>query len=143
MNPAWREELFSQKPTFSGLNPLVLPITNAKMRRILDICYRTWLRWAEVAETIPQYKLAQIQMQKMAKEKRLRAPLIRPYQVWVLGKVGEVFGDLDQGTAKIEIVKSIVEANKSEYTESKFEAEQIRFTQPLIPIPNSKFQIPN
>lgn len=131
MNPAWKEELFGQKTTSSGLNPLVLPMTNAKMRRILDICYRTWERWAGVAETIPQYKLARIQMQKMAQEKRLRAPLIRPYQVWVLGKIGEVFGDLDQGTTKIEIARSIVQANKSEYTIKEFEAEQIRFTQPL------------
>ncbi|MFN6540389.1 MAG: hypothetical protein RM021_029125 [Nostoc sp. EkiNYC01] len=131
MNQAWREQLFSQKTTISGLNPLVLPITNAKMLRVLDICYRTWERWAEVAETIPQYKLSRIQMQKMATQKRLRAPLIRPYQVWVLGKIGEVFGDLDQGTSKIEIAKSIVEANKSEYTIKEFEAEQIRFTQSL------------
>ncbi|BBD70022.1 hypothetical protein NIES4072_72450 [Nostoc commune NIES-4072] len=131
MNQAWREQLFSQKTTNSGLNPLVLPITNAKMLRVLDICYRTWERWAEVAETIPQYKLSRIQMQKMAKEKKLRAPLIRPYQVWVLGKIGEVFGDLDQGTTKIEIAKSIVEANKSEYTIKEFETEQIRFTQSL------------
>jgi hypothetical protein len=131
MNQAWREQLFSQKTTNSGLNPLVLPITNAKMLRVLDICYRTWERWAEVAETIPQYKLSRIQMQKMAKEKKLRAPLIRPYQVWVLGRIGEVFGDLEQGTNKVEIAKSIVEANKSEYTIKEFEAEQIRFTQPL------------
>jgi hypothetical protein len=130
MNQAWREQLFSQKTTNSGLNPLVLPITNAKMLRVLDICYRTWERWAEVAETIPQYKLSRIQMQKMAKEKKLRAPLIRPYQVWVLGRIGEVFGDLEQGTNKVEIAKSIVEANKSEYTIKEFEAEQIRFTQP-------------
>jgi hypothetical protein len=131
MNQAWREQLFSRKTTNSGLNPLVLPMTNAKMLRVLDICYRTWERWTEVAETIPQYKLSRIQMQKMAKEKRLRAPLIRPYQVWVLGRIGEVFGDLDQGTNKVEIAKSIVEANKSEYTIKEFEAEQIRFTQPL------------
>ncbi|MBW4457110.1 MAG: hypothetical protein KME55_33085 [Nostoc indistinguendum CM1-VF10] len=131
MNQAWREQLFSRKTTNSGLNPLVLPMTNAKMLRVLDICYRTWERWTEVAETIPQYKLSRIQMQKMAQEKRLRAPLIRPYQVWVLGRIGEVFGDLEQGTNKVEIAKSIVEANKSEYTIKEFEAEQIRFTQPL------------
>lgn len=131
MNQAWREQLFSRKTTNSGLNPLVLPMTNAKMLRVLDICYRTWERWTEVAETIPQYKLSRIQMQKMVQEKRLRAPLIRPYQVWVLGRIGEVFGDLDQGTNKVEIAKSIVEANKSEYTIKEFEAEQIRFTQPL------------
>ncbi|MHC5762359.1 MULTISPECIES: hypothetical protein [unclassified Nostoc] len=130
MNQAWREQLFSRKTTNSGLNPLVLPMTNAKMLRVLDICYRTWERWTEVAETIPQYKLSRIQMQKMAQEKRLRAPLIRPYQVWVLGRIGEVFGDLDQGTNKVEIARSIVEANKSEYTVKEFEAEQIRFTQP-------------
>lgn len=128
MNQAWREQLFSRKTTNSGLNPMVLPMTNAKMLRVLDICYRTWERWTEVAETIPQYKLSRIQMQKMAQEKRLRAPLIRPYQVWVLGRIGEVFGDLDQGTNKVEIAKSIVEANKSEYTIKEFEAEQIRFT---------------
>lgn len=131
MNQAWREQLFSRKTTNSGLNPLVLPMTNAKMLRVLDICYRTWERWTEVAETIPQYKLSRIQMQKMAQEKRLRAPLIRPYQVWVLGRIGEVFGDLEQGTNKVKIAKSIVEANKSEYTIKEFEAEQIRFTQPL------------
>ncbi|MBN3890070.1 MAG: hypothetical protein HWQ43_13155 [Nostoc sp. JL31] len=128
MNQAWREQLFSRKTTNSGLNPLVLPMTNAKMLRVLDICYRIWERWTEVAETIPQYKLSRIQMQKMAQEKRLKAPLIRPYQVWVLGRIGEVFGDLEQGTNKVEIAKSIVEANKSEYTIKEFEAEQIRFT---------------
>lgn len=132
MNQSWREELFNQETTNSALNPLVLPMTNAQSLRILDICYRTWGRWEEVAQTIAQYKLAQIQMKNFAQEHSLRAPPILPYQVWVVGKIGEIFCGLAQGTNKLNLAKAIVGANKSLYSRKEFEAEQIRFTQPLI-----------
>lgn len=131
MNQSWREALFNQENTNSALNPLVLPMTNAKSLRILDICYRTWGRWEEVAEVIAQYKLAQIQMINFAKEHSLRAPPILPYQVWVVGKVGEIFGGLAQGTNKLNLAKAIVATSKAQYSRKEFEAEQIRFTQPL------------
>ncbi|MEA5566692.1 hypothetical protein [Anabaena sp. UHCC 0399] len=131
MNQSWREELFNQEITNSALNPLVLPMTNAKSLRILDICYRTWGRWEEVAQTVAQYKLAQIQMKKFAEEHSLRSPPILPYQVWVVGKVGEIFAGLAQGTNKLKLAKAIVATNKALYSRKEFEVEQIRFTQPL------------
>ncbi|MBD2302597.1 hypothetical protein H6G80_31315 [Nostoc sp. FACHB-87] len=131
MNQSWREALFNQENTDSALNPLVLPMTNAKSLRILGICYRTWGRWEEVAETIAQYKLAQIQMKNFAEQYSLRASPILPYQVWVVGKVGEIFDGLAQGTNKLNLAKAIVATNKAQYSRKEFEVEQIRFTKPL------------
>jgi hypothetical protein len=70
-------------------------------------------------------------MNNFAQEHSLRAPPILPYQVWVVGKVGEIFGGLAQGTKKLKLAKAIVAANKSDYSRKEFEAEQIRFTKPL------------
>lgn len=128
MESGWRKQLFNQKQSQSGVNPLVLPMSKAKAVKILGICPRTLERWAKVASLIPEYRLILIKMQAFAQEKKLRAPLITPYQVWVVGKIGELFGDIVQGIDKKALVEAIVEANKVEYTRAEFEKEQLRFT---------------
>ncbi|MBD2255120.1 hypothetical protein H6G14_28275 [Nostoc parmelioides FACHB-3921] len=128
MESGWRELLFNQKPSQSGVNPLVLPMSKAKAIKILGICPRTLERWTGVAQVIPEYRLILVRMNTFAQEKNLRSPPITPYQVWVVGKIGELFGDIAQGIDKKALVEAIVEANKSEYTRTKFEQEQLVFT---------------
>ncbi|MBW4457071.1 MAG: hypothetical protein KME55_32855 [Nostoc indistinguendum CM1-VF10] len=127
MESGWREQLFNQKPSRSGANPLILPMSKAKAIKILGICPRTLERWAKVAELITEYRLILLRMNTFAQQNNLRAPPITPYQVWVVGKIGELFSDIVQGIDKKALVAAIVEANKVEYTRTQFEAEQIRF----------------
>jgi hypothetical protein len=128
MESKWREQLFSCQPSQSGANPLVLPMSKAKATKILGICYRTLERWAEVAPSIPEYRLILVRMKTLTQEKKLRAPPITPYQVWVIGKIGELFSDITQGADKKAFVEIIIEAKKDEYTRAEFEKEQLRFT---------------
>lgn len=128
MKSEWREQLFSDQPSQSGVNPLVLPMSKAKAAKILGVCYRTLERWAGVAPNIPEYKLILVRMKTLAQEKNLRAPPITPYQVWVIGKIGELFCDLTLGIDKKVFVEIIIEAKKDEYTRAEFEKEQLRFS---------------
>ena len=48
MESGWRKQLFNQKQSQSGVNPLVLPMSKAKAVKILGICPRTLERWAKV-----------------------------------------------------------------------------------------------
>ncbi|WP_152592616.1 hypothetical protein [Nostoc sphaeroides] len=97
MKSEWRKQLFSYQPSKSGVNPLVLPMSKAKAAKILGVCYRTLERWAEVAPIIPEYRLILVRMKTLTQEKKLRAPPITPYQVWIIGKIGELFSDITQG----------------------------------------------
>ncbi|BBD70748.1 MULTISPECIES: hypothetical protein [Nostoc] len=128
MKSEWRKQLFSYQPSKSGVNPLVLPMSKAKAAKILGICYRTLERWAEVAPIIPEYRLILVRMKTLTQEKKLRAPPITPYQVWIIGKIGELFSDITQGVDKKAFVEIIIEAKKDEYTRAEFEKEQLRFT---------------
>ncbi len=128
MKSQWREQLFHQKPSQSGVNFLLLPMSKAKATKILGICPRTLERWTEVAQFVPEYRLILLRMKAFAQEKRLRAPLMTTYQVWVVGKIGELFSDIVQGIDKKPLVEVIVQTNKSEYTRSVFEQELLRFT---------------
>lgn len=132
MESGWRKQLFNQKQSQSGVNPLVLPISKAKAVKILGICPRTLERWAKVASLIPEYRLILMRMQALAQEKNLRAAPITSYQVWVVGKIGELFGDITQGIDKKALVEAIVEANKVEYTRAQFEQEQLGFTSQVL-----------
>jgi hypothetical protein len=132
MKTKWRQELFHQKPSQSGANLLVLPMSKAKGVKILGICYRTWSRWAEVAQLIPEYRLILLRMKTFSEEKKLRASPITAYQVWVVGKIGELFEDINQGIDKKSLVEAIVETNKAEYTRSEFEKDHLRFTSNLL-----------
>lgn len=127
MKLGWREQLFHQEPSQSGANPLALPMSKAKATKILGICPRTLKRWMDVAVAIPEYRLILVQMNAFAHQKNLRAPPITPYQVWVIGKIGELFCDIEQGIDKKALVEAIVEANKVEYTRAHFEQEQLGF----------------
>ena len=73
MESGWRKQLFNQKQSQSGVNPLVLPMSKAKAVKILGICPRTLERWAKVASLIPEYRLILMRMQALAQEKNLRA----------------------------------------------------------------------
>ncbi|BBD63277.1 hypothetical protein NIES2109_61270 (plasmid) [Nostoc sp. HK-01] len=128
MKSQWREQLFHQKPSQSGVNFLLLPMSKAKATKILGICPRTLERWIEVAQLVPEYRLMLGRMKAFAQEKKLRAPLMTTYQVWVVGKIGELFSDIVQGIDKKPLVEAIVQANKGEYTRSLFEQEQLGFT---------------
>ncbi|MBD2248838.1 IS1634 family transposase [Nostoc sp. FACHB-888] len=76
MESGWRKQLFNQKQSQSGVNPLVLPMSKAKAAKILGICPRTLERWAKVASLIPEYRLrvpctltaAKILLDNMAQE---------------------------------------------------------------------------
>ncbi|MEJ1932142.1 hypothetical protein WDZ92_18045 [Nostoc sp. NIES-2111] len=103
-------------------------MSKAKAIKILGICPRTLERWTGVAQIIPEYRLILVRIKTFAQEKNLRSLPITPYQVWVVGKIGELFGDIAQGIDKKALVEAIVEANKSEYTRTKFEQEQLAFT---------------
>ncbi|MBD2730542.1 hypothetical protein H6G96_30560 [Nostoc sp. FACHB-892] len=129
MESGWRKQLFNQKQSQSGVNPLVLPMSKAKAAKIIGICPRTLERWAKVASLIPEYRLILIRMQALAQEKNLRAAPITSYQVWVIAKIGELFGDITQGIDKKALVEAIVEANKVQYTRAQFEQEQLGFTE--------------
>jgi hypothetical protein len=132
MKSEWRKQLFSYQPSKSGVNPLVLPMSKAKAAKILGICYRTLERWAEVAPIIPEYRLILVRMKTLTQEKKLRAPPITPYQVWIIGKIGELFSDITQGVDKKAFVEIIIEAKKDEYTRAEFEKEQLRFTSQVL-----------
>jgi hypothetical protein len=132
MKSGWKEQLFNLKPSQSGVDPLILPMSKTKATKILGICPRTLERWAKVAGLIPEYRLILMRMKTFADQNNLKAPPITPYQVWVVGKIGELFGDLEQGIDKKPFVKAIVETNKSEYTRSQFEQDQLRFTSNVL-----------
>lgn len=132
MKSEWRKQLFSYQPSKSGVNPLVLPMSKAKAAKILGVCYRTLERWAEVAPIIPEYRLILVRMKTLTQEKKLRAPPITPYQVWIIGKIGELFSDITQGVDKKAFVEIIIEAKKDEYTRAEFEKEQLRFTSQVL-----------
>lgn len=126
MNAGWRKELFESKSPESGLNPLGFPMSIAQGARILDICYRTWKRWSDVAITVPEYKLQQIQMEKKKPYFGVVAP-VTCYQVWVVGCVGEVFSELPHGIPKIWLAQTYLDAKKEDFSRAVFQAEVERY----------------
>ena len=130
----WRNELF--KPHLQELtpNPLGFPMSQSQGERIIGVCCRTWNRWETVALQIPEYKLTQIQLRNLAKQRGIpdhQIPIV-PYQVWVIGKIGEYFGLLNTGTRKIWIVGEAVKTASANFTREAYMKEQEKFTKLII-----------
>lgn len=130
----WRNELF--KPHLQELtpNPLGFPMSQSQGGRILGVCCRTWIRWEQVALQIPEYKLTQIQLRKLATKRGIpdhQIPVV-PYQVWVIGKIGEYFSLLNTGTRKTWIVEETVKTASANFTREAYLKEQEKVTKFII-----------
>lgn len=134
MREEWKSELF--KPD-SDKTPkqLGFPMSTAHGRRILGICHETWKRWEELALTIPEYKLQQIKLNKMASARGAIAPIV-PYQVWVVGKIGEIFQELPHGLPKRWMAQEYLNAKKNEFTREAYQQEQELFTSKILETAN-------
>ena len=130
MREEWKNELF-QPDANNTPRQLGFPMSTARGRRILGICHDTWKRWEELAETIPEYKLQQIKLKNKSSEFGAIAP-ITPYQVWVIGKIGEVFGNLPHGLPKKWMAQEYINQKKEEFTRSYYEEEQVRYVLYLV-----------
>ncbi|MDJ0678203.1 MAG: hypothetical protein QNJ36_22935 [Calothrix sp. MO_167.B42] len=122
----WRNKLFESPNQEFDLHPLGFPLSLAEGTRILGICYRTWKRWETLAMTIPEYKLQHILMQKRASCFNSTPPIV-PYQVWVIGKIGEIYDGLPHGIKKKWMAQEYVNAKKQELTRESYRKEQERF----------------
>ncbi|MBW4675919.1 MAG: hypothetical protein KME52_18430 [Desmonostoc geniculatum HA4340-LM1] len=127
MQEEWRTQLFRSEPVESPLNHLGFPKSIAEGRRILQICHDTWKRWEELATSIPEYKLLQIKMRNKFSRNGKAAP-ITPYQIWVIGKIGELYQKMPDGILKEPLVKEYIDAKKDEFTRQSYETEQVRYT---------------
>ncbi|MCC5636286.1 hypothetical protein LC593_10540 [Nostoc sp. CHAB 5844] len=96
-------------------------------RRILGICHQTWKRWEELALTIPEYELQLLKLNKMASKKGAAAPIV-PYQVWVIGKIGEIYQLLPDGLPKKWMAEEYLNAKKDEFTRIAYQQEQERYS---------------
>ncbi|MBH8566748.1 hypothetical protein I8748_32130 [Nostoc sp. CENA67] len=126
MNKEWRQELFKTKSEKTELNPLGFPMSQAKGLRILDICHTTWTRWEKLAMSIPEYEFVQMQLDAMADVTGGITPKV-PYQIWVIGKIGEIFTELPHGLPKKGMAKEYLNRDKEQYTRSCYEEEQARY----------------
>jgi hypothetical protein len=124
MNQEWRNELFRPNEE-SDPNSLGFPLSKAKGIRILKVSYRTWKRWEELAMTIPEYKLQHIQLNKRAEVAGAIAPIV-PYQVWVVGKIGEIYSKLPDGLPKKWMAQEYLSSKKDEFTREVYQQEQSR-----------------
>ncbi len=95
----WRKNLFEPSNSKFSFYSMELPISIAEGTRILGICYRTWKRWEELAMNVPEYKQQHMEMKQKALTVNALAPIVR-YQVWVMGKIGEVYSELPHGWVK-------------------------------------------
>jgi hypothetical protein len=127
----WRNQLFHIINPEINLHPLGFPLSLAEGTRILGICYRTWKRWETLATTIPEYKLQQMQMFKRASSFNAISPIV-PYQVWVIGKIGEIYQELPHGMEKNWMAQEYLNAKKSEFTREEYRREQERFVSNIL-----------
>ncbi|MEA5574068.1 hypothetical protein [Calothrix sp. UHCC 0171] len=135
----WRNQLFHIiNPEINistsldvNLHPLGFPLSLAEGTRILGICYRTWKRWETLAIAIPEYKLQQIQMLNRASSFNATPPIV-PYQVWVVGKIGEIYQELPHGMGKKWMAQEYLNAKKSEFTREEYRREQERLVSNVL-----------
>lgn len=123
----WRKRLFEIRPPEFGLNVMGLPLSVAEGTRILGICYRTWKRWNELAMDVPEYKQHYLEMVEKLANVDETPPIIR-YQVWVIGKIGEVYSNLPYGITKKWIVQDYLNSNLQEFTLEEYQREQSQLT---------------
>lgn len=119
----WREKLLEIPPSEFGLNVMGLPVSAAEGTRILGICYRTWKRWNELALYVPEYKQRYLEMVEKSASVDQTPPITR-YQVWVIGKIGEVYSNLPHGITKKWIVQDYLNSNLSDFTLEEYQREQ-------------------
>jgi hypothetical protein len=131
MQEEWRTKLFRFETVESPLNHLGFPKSIAEGKRILQICHNTWKRWEDVATGIPEYKLLQIKMKNEFSGNR-KAPPITPYQIWVVGKIGELYQKMPDGISKQPLVKKYLDAKKEEFTRAAYQDEQARHTSLIL-----------
>ncbi|MCC5618461.1 hypothetical protein LC605_25920 [Nostoc sp. CHAB 5836] len=127
MMKEWRNRLFESPNPETGLYLLELPLSVAEGTRILGICYRTWKRWHELAMSVPEYKQHHIEMLEKLSDANSAPPIVR-YQVWVTGKIGEIFTLLPHGIAKKWIVQDCLQKTLKEFTIERYQREQSQFT---------------
>lgn len=125
MRLTWREELFNPK---TAITQLAFPLSSAHAAKILGVCFRTIKRWDDAASIIPEYKLSRVQMKKRSEEWGGKTPM-SPYQVWVMGKVGEIYSGLPNGYPKKSMTQTCIKAKASEYTREEYAKEQQRFAE--------------
>lgn len=122
----WKTKLFepdSKEPP----EHLIYPVSTAEGKRILGISHETWQRWEKVALQIPEYKLIQQRMRKLASSKKRFTPIIA-YQIWVMGEIGELYSKMPNGLEKVGLVKEAIAYNKENLTRKAYEEEQARYT---------------
>ena len=130
----WRNKLFKPHSQELTPNPLGFPMSQSQSQRIIGVCCRTWNRWERVALQIPEYKLTQIPLRNLATKKGIpdhQIPIV-PYQVWVIGKIGEYFSLLNNGTRKVWIVEENIKTSLDSFTREAYLKEQERFTKMII-----------
>ena len=128
MNKEWRSELFKDNSDKTELNPLGFPMSLAKGIRILGVCHTTWKRWEDLAKTIPEYELVQKQIQEIFANSKGKTPIV-PYQVWVVGRIGEIFSELPHGLAKSDMAQMYLDRDKDTYTRKAYEQAQAQYAE--------------
>lgn len=131
MMKEWRKKLFESPKPNLGLNLLGLPLSVAEGTRILGICYRTWKRWNELAMNVPEYKQKHMQMLEVIAKTDVTPPILR-YQVWVIGKIGEIYSQLPNGIPKKWIAQEYLRTKLDDFTEEQYHREQEQFTSKTI-----------
>ncbi|WP_341531878.1 hypothetical protein WKK05_38385 (plasmid) [Nostoc sp. UHCC 0302] len=128
MMKEWRNRLFDSPNPETGLHLIDLPLSVAEGTRILGICYRTWKRWHELAMSVPEYKQQHLEMVEKISDVNSAPPIIR-YQIWVTGKIGEIFTLLPHGIAKKVIVQDRLQEALKEFSVEQYQREQSQFIQ--------------
>ncbi|MBW4617227.1 MAG: hypothetical protein KME21_29130 [Desmonostoc vinosum HA7617-LM4] len=126
MMQEWKSRLFSSPNPLLGLNLSELPLSIAEGTRILGICYRTWKRWNELAMDVPEYKQQHMQMLSIVSNASAAPPILR-YQVWVIGKIGEIYNQLPNGIPKKWIAQEYLRTKSDDFTQEQYQKEQLNF----------------
>ncbi|MCC5600853.1 hypothetical protein [Nostoc favosum] len=123
MMKEWRNRLFDSQKRETDSHLIELPLSVAEGTRILGICHRTWKRWHELAMSVPEYKQQHIEMVEKISDANSAPPIVR-YQVWVTGKIGEIFTNLPHGITKKWIVQDCLQKTLKEFTVEQYQREQ-------------------
>lgn len=131
MDKEWKKTLFESPTNEFTLNPLGFPLSRTKGAEILGVCFRTWMRWEELAMNIPEYKLQHIQLGNRANQFGVKPPVL-PYMVWCCGKVGEIFQNLPHGLSKNWMVQAYIKERQQDFTRDEYQKEQQRFAELVL-----------
>lgn len=85
-----------------------------------------------MAVNVPEYKLLQIRLEKKASSYGAPTP-VTPYQVWVIGKIGELYANCSDGIPKEWIVRERLDEEKlKEFTREAYREEQEKFASKVL-----------